>query len=403
MIADYLIKNVNLATMQEKMNYPYGAIENGLLAIHQNKICWVGEQNNSPAFENAEVFDAQGAWLTPGLIDCHTHLVYAGNRAKEFEWSLQGKSYQEIAKQGGGIMNTVNATRLASEESLLTQSAVRLKRLLEEGVTTVEIKSGYGLDLNNEIKMLHVARQLEKQFPVTVRTTFLGAHALPPEYKNKDDYIHFICSEVLPEIAQLKLADAVDVFCEDIAFSPAQCRKIFETAQTLGLPVKGHVEQLSYLAGANLVAEFSGLSVDHLEYLPESDVLNLKQKDIVGVLLPAAYYFLHESQLPPIKAMRQASLAMAVASDCNPGSAPVASLLTAMNFACVLFGLTPEESLTGVTRNAAQALGLESQKGQLAVGLDADLALWDIEHPAELSNVINMHRPTHIWVAGKHV
>ena len=404
MQADWIIKNVNLSTMQTLAGEPYGGIKDGLLAVHKNRIVWIGPRSEAPAFSDAAVIDGNGGWLTPGLIDCHTHLVYAGNRAEEFEQRLQGKSYAEIARQGGGINSTVNATRNASEDELLAGALQRLKQLHREGVTTVEIKSGYGLDLETELRMLQVAKSLETQLPVTVRTTFLGAHALPVEYKNRpDDYIDFVCNQVLPKIAEQHLADAVDAFCENIGFTVAQCRKVFETAQRLGLPIKGHVEQLSYLGGARLVAEFKGLSADHLEYLRVEDIALLNQQGVVAVLLPAAFYFLHEQQLPPVTAMRDAALPMAVASDCNPGSAPMASLLLAMNQACVLFGLTPEEALAGVTRHAAQALGLGECKGQLKTGYDADILLWDIQHPAELSYSINMNIPNRIWVGGKDV
>lgn len=408
MNADWVLTNVKLATMQHdkqsNSEQPYGRIDDGLLAVQQGKIAWVGLRHEAPAFTGAAMVDGNGGWVTPGLVDCHTHLVYAGNRAEEFEWRLQGQSYEQIARQGGGINNTVAATRAASEELLFASAAKRLKRLLQEGVTTVEIKSGYGLDLETELRMLKVARSLATQFPVTIRTTFLGAHALPPEYKSRsDEYIDFICEQVLPKVATQNLADAVDVFCEGIGFSVEQCKKVFSAAQSFGLAIKGHVEQLSYLGGARLVAEFNGLSADHLEYLPADDVLQLKARQIVAVLLPAAFYFLHEQQLPPIAALRNAEVAMAVATDLNPGSAPMASLLLAMNQACVLFGLTPEEALAGATRHGAQALGLGNRKGQLNIGWDADLVLWDISHPAELSYGINMNNPKRIWISGQDV
>jgi len=403
MQADWLIKNVKLATMQDN-NQPYGTIEAGLLAVRDKHIVWVGESHHAPDFANATIIDGNGYWLTPGLIDCHTHLVYAGSRATEFEQRLQGMSYTEIARQGGGIMHTVTATRNADPETLLQTALLRLKKLCNEGVTTVEIKSGYGLDLNTELRTLELAKSLENFLPINIQTTYLGAHAIPPEYKDRgDDYIDFICEQVLPDIASNKLADAVDVFCEDIGFSLQQCETIFARATDLGLRIKGHVAQLSDLGGARLVAEYNGLSADHLEYLTNADVKILKQHKVVAVLLPAAFYYLNEQQKPPIQAMRKAKLAMAVATDCNPGSAPIASLLLAMNQACVLFGLTPEESLLGVTHHAAQALGLGQCKGRLKAGYDADLVLWDIPSPGELSYSINMHTPQHIWVAGKHV
>lgn len=404
MQADWIIKNVNLATMQTLGGKPYGRIEDGLLATHKNQITWAGPRSEAPSFPDASVVDGNGGWLTPGLIDCHTHLIYGGNRAEEFEQRLQGKSYAEISRQGGGINSTVMATRNASENELLDSALHRLKQLHREGVTTVEIKSGYGLDLETELRMLKVAKSLEQHLPITIRTTFLGAHALPAEYKDRaDDYIEFVCDQALPQVAEQNLADAVDVFCENIGFTVEQCRKVFETAQQLGLPVKGHVEQLSHIGGARLVAEFNGLSADHLEYLAIDDITLLKQHGVVAVLLPAAFYFLNEKQIPPVRAMHDAGLAMAIASDCNPGSAPMASLLLAMNQACVLFGLTPEEALLGATRHAAQALGLGERKGQLKTGYDADVLLWDIQHPAELSYSINMNTPCRIWVGGKDV
>ena len=404
MNADLIIRNVNLATMQKNCSEPYGWIKNGLLAVRDGQIHWLGSEETAPNFSGADIIDGDGGWLTPGLVDCHTHLVYAGNRAQEFEWRLQGKSYQHIAQQGGGINSTVAATRTASEETLLESASQRLRRLLREGVTCIEIKSGYGLNLETEERMLKVARTLGRQFSVTVSTTFLGAHALPPEYKDRaDDYIEYVCEKMLPAIAEQKLADAVDVFCEGIGFSIAHCQKVFATAKKLGIPVKGHVEQLSYQGGARLLADCAGLSADHLEYLPAGDVSYLQQANVVAVLLPGAFYFLNERQQPPIAAMRAARLPMAVATDLNPGSSPMASLLLAMNQACVLFGLTPEEALAGVTRHGAQALGLEKRKGQLNRGWDADLALWTISHPAELSYGINMNTPVKIWVGGQLV
>lgn len=403
MQADWIIENVKLATMQNN-GESYGKIEDGLLAVHNKHIAWLGKRSQAPVFQGATRVDGQGGWLTPGLIDCHTHLVYAGSRATEFEQRLQGMSYTEIAQQGGGIMNTVTATRNADTETLLQTALLRLKKLCNEGITTIEIKSGYGLDLDTELRMLQVAKSLPEHLPVSVQTTYLGAHAIPPEYKDRgDDYIDFICEQVLPDIASNKLADAVDIFCENIGFSLQQCETIFARATDLGLRIKGHVAQLSDLGGARLVAEYNGLSADHLEYLTNADVKILKQHKVVAVLLPAAFYYLNEQQKPPIQAMREAKLAMAVATDCNPGSAPVASLLLAMNQACVLFGLTPEESLLGVTRHAAQALGLGQCKGRLKAGYDADLVLWDIPSPGELSYSINMHTPQHIWLAGEHV
>ena len=399
---DTLIENVNIASMQKGMeDIPYGAIHDGVIAIQGGEVVWVGLRQEVPKFSPTERINGHSKWVTPGLIDCHTHIVYGGHRAVEFEQRLEGVSYEDIARRGGGIMSTVQSTREADEFSLRQGAFQRLQRLHEEGVTTVEIKSGYGLDLDTELRLLRVAMSLKTLLPVNIETSFLGAHALPPGYDGKKkNYIDFLCNEVIPNVSHANLASAVDVFCEGIGFSVKQCRKVFETAEQYDLKVKAHAEQLSYQGGANLVAEFGGLSADHLEYLPEHDIPNLVEHGVVGVLLPAAFYYLHEEQKPPVAAMREHGLAMAVASDCNPGSAPMASLLTAMNQACVLFGLTPEEALLGATRHAAAALGLHGKKGQVMEGMDADLLLWDIEHPAQLSYGINMHRPQKIWVGG---
>lgn len=396
MTVDLVITNVNLATAVAN-GQPYGGQLNRALAVHNGKIHWLGTPGDAPTA--ATVFDAKGAWLTPGLIDCHTHLIFGGNRAHEFEWRQQGVSYTEIANRGGGIKSTVTATRDASDETLLAGAQKRLAALMAEGVTSVEIKSGYGLTLEHELRMLRLARELEQHNPVTVRTTLLAAHALPPEFSNKDDYIEHIVQAILPAAADAGLADAVDVFCEGVGFSPAQCERVFEAAAARDLAVKGHVEQLSNLHGSALVAAYKGLSVDHIEYLEAADIPRLKDAGTTAVLLPAAYFFLRETQQPPIDALRAAGVPMAVATDCNPGTAPQASLLTAMSQACVLFGLTPEESFYGVTRHAAAALGL-AHKGQLAEGMDADLLLWHIDSPAELSYGINLIKPTQRWVAG---
>jgi len=403
MQAEWLIHNVNIATMQQG-EAPYGTVDDGLLAIANGKIAWAGPRCEAPTFDCSNITDGNNGWLTPGLIDCHTHLIYAGNRAAEFALRQQGKSYADISADGGGINSTVMATRNASISELLDSARRRLTRLMREGVTAVEIKSGYGLDLETELRILRIARSLDEQLPITIKTSYLGAHAVPPEFTGRaDDYIDFVCNEVLPAVAAEQLADAVDLFCEGIGFTLEQCTRVINCAQQLRLPVKGHVEQLSYMGGARLIADANGLSADHLEYLPVDDISILKQHGVVAVLLPAAFYYLHEKQLPPIDAMRSAQLPMAVATDCNPGSAPVASLLTAMNQACVLLGLTPEEALQGATINAAQALGLQQHKGLLATGFDADLLLWQIEHPAELSYAINMHRPQQIWIGGNSV
>ena len=397
---ELLIKNVRIASKQDN-NLPYGSIENAILAINDGVIVYVGE--NSEAYSGEQCYDGQNRWLLPGLIDCHTHLIYGGNRATEFEQRLQGISYTEIAQQGGGIQSTVNATRKASKAELLTSAIKRAARLVEEGVTSIEIKSGYGLDLDTEIKMLEIARELAQQLPINIIPTYLGAHTVPVEYKDKpDEYVSFICQQVIPEIAKRKLAVAVDVFCESIGFSPKQCERVFIAAKQHGLGIKAHVEQLSDLKGAKLAADFGAWSVDHIEYLDPSDVSALKEADTVAVLLPGAFYFLNETKKPPVAALREHNVPMAVATDLNPGSSPLASLLTAMNMASVLFGLTPEEALRGTTINAAKALGLEN-KGTIKQGMDADLCLWDIEHPSELVYGINQNRPCAIWLGGRHV
>ncbi len=332
------------------------------------------------------IIDVKERLITPGLIDCHTHLVYAGHRAEEFEKRLNGVSYAEIAKQGGGILSTVGATRTASFEELMDVSATRLLALMSEGVTTVEIKSGYGLNLESELKMLRVARALGEKYPVRVKTTLLAAHALPVEYKDRsDDYIDWVCREAIPAAAKENLADAVDVFCESIAFSTEQCKKVFEAAVQYDLPVKGHMEQLTLCGGSKLAASFHALSVDHLEYLDEVGVASIAESGTVATLLPGAFYFLREKQLPPIELLRSYQVPMALASDLNPGSSPLASLRLMMNMGSTLFGLTPQENLAGVTRNAAKALGEETTLGQLQEGYAADFIVWDLQHPAQLS------------------
>jgi imidazolonepropionase len=376
--------NAKLATMTDNGS-PYGAIEQGALAVKDGLIAYAGPQAELPAFDSlaTPLYDVQGQWLLPGLIDCHTHLLYAGNRANEFELRLQGASYQQIAAAGGGIASTVRATRDASEEELFKLGKDRLNALLREGVTTVEIKSGYGLDLANEQKLLEVAALLGQHHPASIIKTFLGAHALPPEFKdNADGYIEAVC-QMLPTLQQLGLVDAVDIFCEGIGFSVAQSRKVFAAATALGLPVKAHAEQLSNLGGSALVAEFGGLSADHVEYLDEAGVAAMAKAGTVAVLLPGAYYFLRETQLPPLALLRQYQVPMAVASDLNPGTSPFCSLQLMLNMACTLFRLTPEEALLGVTRHAATALGLKD-RGQLQAGMRADFGCYAITQPAEL-------------------
>ena len=365
------------------MNGPsYGAIVDAALAVTGNRISWAGPRSEWRDGAREE-HDARGAWITPGLIDCHTHLVYAGNRAQEFEQRLKGATYEEIARAGGGILSTVKATRAASEEELLHLAQRRLSRWEAEGATVIEVKSGYGLDRETELKILRAARRLSG---LTVKTTFLGAHALPEEYKGRsDDYIDFVCNEVLPEAKKQGLVDAVDAFCERIAFTPEQTQRVFDKAKALGLPVKLHADQLSDLGGAALAAGHGALSADHLEFSNEEGISRMRATGTVAVLLPGAFYFLKEKQLPPIGALRRHGVPIALATDHNPGSSPLSSPLLVLNMGCTLFGLTPEEALAGMTRHAARALGLAASHGTLEVGKQADLALWEIGAPAELA------------------
>ena len=383
---DHLFRNVRLATLAAERER-YGLIEDGALAVADGRIAWIGPQSRLPGGSRASrETDGQGALMTPGLIDCHTHLVWAGDRYGEFEQRLEGASYEEIARSGGGINSTVRATREASEAELYDAALGRLRRLAASGVTTVEIKSGYGLDTETESRMLRVARRLGRRQPMGVRTSFLGAHAIPPELAGRpDEYLDLVVREMLPAVAAEGLADAVDAFCEGIAFSPAQVERLFVAARDLGLPVKLHAEQLSNLGGAALAARHGALSADHLEYLDEAGVRAMAEAGTVAVLLPGAFYFLRESQLPPIGALRAQGVPMALATDLNPGSSPVFSLLLILNMACTLFRLTPLEALTAVTRNAALALGIADEVGTLEVGKRADLLLWDVEEPAALA------------------
>ena len=375
-----LFSNLKLATMTDAR--PYGLIEDGAVLVENGRIAWAGSRQDAPAGTS---LNCGGRLLTPGLIDCHTHLVYGGNRAQEFELRLNGASYADIAKAGGGILSTVRATREASEEQLTKSAAIRLENLLAEGVTTIEIKSGYGLDIDTELKMLRTARRLGTLYPVDIITSYLGAHAFPPEYReNHAGYVDLVCNDALPTVAREKLADAVDGFCEGIAFSLAEMEKVFVIAQKLGLPIKLHAEQLSNLGGARLAARYGALSVDHIEYLDEDGVLAIAQAGTMAVLLPGAFYYLKEKQHPPVAALRAHKVPIAVATDLNPGSSPVHSLLAIMNMACVLFGLTPEETLRGVTVNAARALGLRD-RGVIAQGMKADFVLWKAERPGDLS------------------
>lgn len=397
--------NCRAATMQSGLGLPYGLVDDAAMVVDGAQLIWVGARQSLPpalAADCAAQHDLQGALVTPGLIDCHTHLVYGGSRAIEFEQRLQGASYEAIAKAGGGIRSTVAATRGASSASLLQGALARARCLLQEGVTTLEIKSGYGLSLEHERRCLQVARTLGQLLPLTVRNTFLGAHALPTEFEGRADaYIDAVCAW-LPQLAQEGLVDAVDAFCERIAFSPAQTRRVFEAARALGLPVKVHAEQLSDLGGAALAAEFGALSCDHLEYLSDEGVRAMAQAGSVAVLLPGAYYFLRETKLPPIDALRQHGVPMALATDHNPGSSPVLSLLLMLNMACTLFRFTPEEALRAVTVHGARALGL-TDRGTLAAGQRADFAIWELDHPNELCYWIGRNACQGVVVAGRPV
>ena len=396
---DKIWKNARIATMQDNGS-AYGAIESGAIAAKDGKIAWVGSGADLPDLIADETLDLEGRWVTPGLIDCHTHLVYGGNRAAEFEQRLNGATYEEISRAGGGIVSTVKATREASESELLAQSLPRLDHLINEGLTTVEIKSGYGLDTETEAKMLRVAGALGQQRNVRISRTFLGAHALPPEAGgDKDAYITSVCEDQLPAIVAAGLADAVDVFCDTIGFTPEQTRRVFEAAHTYNLPIKLHAEQLSDQSGVGLAAEYGALSADHLEHLSEDSAILMSRAGTVAVLLPGAFYYLLDTKVPPIDMMRQRAIPMAVATDCNPGSSPLTSILLALNMACTLFRLTPEEALAGATRNAAKALGLGDQVGTISIGKCCDLAIWDIDHPTELSYAMGFN-PLHQRIAG---
>lgn len=380
----HLWRNARLATMAEA---GLGIVEKGAIAARDGVIVYAGPEADMPSAlaQGSETTNCEGRWITPGLIDCHTHLVHAGNRANEFEMRLAGATYEEVARAGGGIVSSVKSLRAASEDELVAQTLPRLDALMAEGVTTVEVKSGYGLDLENEQKSLRAARRLDKERPVTVRTTFLGAHALPPEAKgDKDAFVDLVANTILPAIAGEGLADAVDGFCEGIAFSPEQIARVFDKARALGLPVKLHADQLSNLHGAALAARYGALSADHLEYTDDAGAAAMAKAGTVATILPGAYYFIRETKKPPIGLFRQHGVKMAVATDNNPGTSPLTSLLLTMNMAATLFGLTVEECLAGTTREAARALGLLSQTGTLEAGKSADLAIWNIERPAEL-------------------
>lgn len=396
MQADHLWTNARLATMAGSV--PYGLLENGAVAAKDGKICWVGPAGDAP--EAAQTTDCEGRLITPGLVDCHTHLVYAGNRIGEWEMRLNGASYEEVARAGGGIVSTVKGVRGASEEQLVAETLPRLDGLIGEGVTTIEIKSGYGLSVQDEAKMLSAARQLPGKREVTVRTSFLGAHAMPPGETDKDAYIEDVCENQLPHVAREGLADAVDGFCEGIAFSAEQMDRVFAAATALGLPVKLHAEQLSNLGGAAMAARHGALSADHLEYLDEAGVVAMAEAGTVAVLLPGAFYFIKETQAPPVDLLRKHNVPIAVATDCNPGSSPLNSLLMTMNMTCTLFELTPEEALAGATREGARALGMQDEVGTLEPGKWCDLAIWNVEEPAALAYAMGFN-PLHarVWHA----
>lgn len=385
---DTLWLDARLATMVPG-NVPYGAIEDGALGVEDGRLAWVGRRGDLPGRPEALAREVRGCgrrWITPGLVDCHTHIVHGGDRANEFELRLQGASYEEIARAGGGIRSTVAATRAATEDALYDSASRRVADLQAEGVTTIEIKSGYGLDRETEARMLRVGRRLGATLPLTVATTFLGAHALPPEFEGRTDaYIDFLCQDSLPSMAAEGLVDAVDAFCDRIGFTPAQTRKMFEAARGLGFPVKLHAEQLSDQGGAALAADFGALSADHLEYLSEAGAKAMAAAGTIAVLLPGAFYFIRETRLPPVDLLRREGVRIALATDCNPGTSPMTSLLLVLNMAATLFRLTPEEALAGVTREGAAALGLGASHGTLEAGKAADFVVWSISRPAELA------------------
>lgn len=402
---DLLIHNARVATMDAKVTAPYGLIDAGLVGISGRQIVFVGQAEDLPAPPPEcadQLLDLQGQFLFPGFIDCHTHLVFGGQRAHEFELRLKGASYEQIARAGGGIVSTVQHTRALSEAALLAASLPRAEALAREGVSTIEIKSGYGLDLENERKMLRVARRIGSELGLTIRTTYLGLHALPPEFKERrGEYVDLAIEQWLPALASEGLVDAVDAFMEGIAFSAQETERLFTKARALGLPVKLHADQLSDGGGAALVAQYQGLSADHIEYTSETAVAAMAAAGTVAVLLPGSFYCLRETQLPPIPSFRQHGVAMAVSTDLNPGTSPLRSLLHAANQACTLFRLTPEEALLGMTRHAAAALGLGHAKGMIQVGLDADLVAYAIDHPAELCYWLGAHQPSRRWTLGQ--
>ena len=386
-----LLTNTNIATMTPSGD-AYGMINAGAIAVNNSQIQWVGKQAECPSkFQNWDRRDLEGRLVTPALIDCHTHVVFGGNRALEFEMRLNGASYEEVAKAGGGIVSTVKATRELDEDQLMQQAFVRVDAMIAEGITTLEIKSGYGLDQETELRMLRVARRIGEERNVRVCTSFLGAHAVPAEYTGKPDkYIDDVCIPTLVEAHRAGLVDAVDGFCEGIGFSPNQITRVFGKAKELGIPVKLHAEQLSNLGGARLAASFGALSADHLEYLDDDGAKAMADTGAVAVLLPGAFYTLRETKMPPVDLLRQHSVPIAIGTDCNPGSSPLTSLLLTMNMACTLFRMTPEEALAGTTSNAAKALGLDDC-GEITAGKRADLAIWNVVHPSELSYRIGLN------------
>ncbi|MFC6441305.1 imidazolonepropionase [Bowmanella sp. JS7-9] len=396
---DTLITNVHLACMHPDQP---PAFENAAVLIERGQIVWIGQVSELSQVSADETFDGQGQWLLPGFIDCHTHLVFGGSRADEFEQRLHGASYQQIAAAGGGILSTVRATREASEDQLFASAKQRALTLIAQGVTSIEVKSGYGLDTATELKMLRVARRLGDELPLNIACTFLGAHALPADFAgNAQGYIDLVCEQMLPKAVEAGLVDAVDVFCESVGFTLAQTRQVFETAKGLGVPVKCHAEQLSNLGGSALTAEFAGLSVDHIEFLDEAGVKAIAASGTVATLLPGAFYFLRETQLPPIDLLRANGVPMALATDYNPGTSPLCNLLLMLNMSCTLFRLTPTEALQGVTCHAARALGWQQRVGSIAVGYQADLCLWDIAQPNQLAYQFGDLRPSARWFKGQ--
>lgn len=405
---DRLWLGANLATMtgpayNDRQGNDPAELRDAALAIKDGRIAWIGtrQELGTLQWSATTVTRADGLWITPGLVECHTHLVHGGDRSNEFAARLRGATYEEISRAGGGIVSTMRATRAASEDRLLDQSLPRAQALAAEGVTTLEIKSGYGLDLDNEMKMLRVAQRIGEITGLTVIKTFLGAHALPPEFSGRqEDYVRHVCDDMLPPVANAKLADAVDVFCERIAFTPEQTRRIFDRAREFGLNARLHADQLSDGSGGELAAECGALSADHLEYTSERSLQRMAERGVVAGILPGAFYYLRETKLPPIERLRELNIPMAVSTDCNPGTSPIASLLTAMNMACVMFRMTAAEALRGATVNAAKALGLAKDRGTLEVGSRADLAIWRIRHPEQLCAEVCVHRPVEI-VLGK--